>query len=68
MGRIRPAVREYWFELLIAVMATAGMLELIVGRNSPGAPTTTLWFTVPAIGLLVLPLLARRWFPFAAPA
>ena len=68
MERIRPVVREYWLELLIAVMATAGMLELVVGRDSPAAPTTTLWFTVPAIGLLVLPLLARRQFPFAAPA
>jgi signal transduction histidine kinase len=66
--RIQDLAREYWFELLIAVMAIAGMLELVVGRNSPGAPTTTLWFTVPAIAVLVLPLFARRRFPFAAPA
>ena len=44
------------------------MLELIVGRNQPGAPTTTLWFSVPAIAILVLPLFARRRFPFGAPA
>ncbi len=49
-------------------MATAGMLELVIGRDSPGAPTITLWFSVPAIAVLVLPLFARRHFPFAAPA
>jgi len=68
VDRIRYLVREYWFELLIAVMVIAGMLELVVGRDSPGAPTTTLWFCVPAIAVLVLPLFARRRFPFAGPA
>jgi signal transduction histidine kinase len=68
MSRIRPAAREYWFELLIAFLAIAGMLELVVGRDSPGAPSTTLWFAIPAVGVLVLPLFARRRFPFAAPA
>ena len=60
--------REYWFELLIAVLAIAGMLELVVGRDSPGAPATWLWFSVPAVAVLVLPLFARRRFPFAAPS
>ena len=67
MSRIRNIAREYWFELLIALMAVAGMLELAVGRNSPGAPATSLWFSVPAVAVLVLPLLASRRFPFAAP-
>src|SRR5262245_28712491 len=44
------------------------MLELFVGRNSPGAPPTTLWIAIPTVAVLVLPLLARRRFPFAAPA
>ena len=67
MSRIRHLVREYWFELLIAVMAIAGILELLVGRDSPGAPATTLWFSIPAVAVLVLPLFAHRRFPFAAP-
>jgi signal transduction histidine kinase len=67
VSRIRNIAREYWFELLIALMAVAGMLELAVGRNSPGAPATSLWFSVPAVAVLVLPLLASRRFPFAAP-
>jgi hypothetical protein len=66
--RIRQIAREYWFELLIGALALAAMLELVVGRNSPGAPGTTLWFSVPAVAVIVLPLFARRRFPFGAPA
>ena len=68
MARSHDVAREYWFELLIAVLAIAGMLELVVGRDSPGAPGTSLWFSIPAVAVLVLPLFARRRFPFAAPA
>jgi signal transduction histidine kinase len=68
VSRVRYLAREYWFELLIAFLAIAGMVELVVGRNSPGAPTTTLWFGIPAIGVLVLLLFARRRYPFGAPA
>jgi signal transduction histidine kinase len=65
---IRHLARDYWFELLFALLAIAGMLELVIGRNSPGAPSTSLWFAIPAVALLVLPLFARRRFPFAGPA
>jgi signal transduction histidine kinase len=68
VSRIETVAREYWFELLIAVLGVAGMLELVVGRDSPGAPTTSLWFSIPAVAILLLPLFARRRFPFAAPA
>jgi len=68
VSRVRNVAREYWFELLIAFLAIAGMLELVVGRDSPGAPPTTLWIAIPTVAVLVLPLFARRRFPFAAPA
>ena len=68
VSRIGYVAREYWFELLIALLAIAGMLELVVGRDSPGAPPTSLWFAIPTVAVLVLPLFARRRFPFAAPA
>jgi signal transduction histidine kinase len=67
MSRIRDLARERWFELLMAAMAIAGMLELVVGRDLPGAPATSLWFSIPAMAVLVLPLFAYRRFPFAAP-
>ena len=68
MSRVRLLARRYGFDALIALLAIAGMLELVVGRDSPGAPRTTLWFGVPAIAIMVLPLFTRRRFPFAAPA
>jgi signal transduction histidine kinase len=68
VNRIRHLAREYWFELLIAVMAIAGMLELVIGRDSPGAPSLPVWTSVLLVAVLVLPLFARRRFPFAAPA
>src|SRR5436190_17627915 len=49
-------------------MAVAAMLELVVRRNSPAAPSTALRFSVPAVEVLVLLLVLRRRFPFAAPA
>ena len=68
VGRIRYVARDYWFELLVGFLAVAGMVELVVGRDLPSAPTTTLWFAIPAIGILVSTLFARRRCPFAAPA
>jgi signal transduction histidine kinase len=52
--------------VLIALLAIEAMSEVVVGRNSEGAPS--LWFALPAIALLVSPIFARRRFPFAAPA
>ena len=68
MNRIEHLARTYWFDLLIALVAFVAMLDVVLGRGSSGAPTTTLWFCLPALAILVLPLFARRWFPFAGPA
>jgi signal transduction histidine kinase len=70
VNRIGPVTRTYWFDLLITAVAIAAMVEIVVGqeREGSGAPTTTLWFSLPAIAILVSPLFARRRFPFAAPA
>jgi signal transduction histidine kinase len=68
VSRIGHLARTYWFDLLIALLAIVAMLDVVLGRGSSGAPTTTLWFCLPALAILVLPLFARRWFPFAGPA
>jgi len=68
MSRVEYLTREYWFELLMGLMLLAGLIQLAVLHDSAGGPSTTLWFTMPALVLLVLPLFARRRFPFAAPA
>jgi signal transduction histidine kinase len=59
----RDVARKYWFDLLIAALAVASMIELIIGRESA---RTTLWFGLPALAILVLPIFARRRFPFGA--
>ncbi len=68
VSRIEHLARTYWFDLLIALLAIVAMLDVVLGRGSSGAPTTTLWFCLPALAILVLPVFARRWFPFAGPA
>ena len=62
--KVRDVARKYWFDLLIAALAVASMLELIIGRESA---RTTLWFGLPALAILVLPIFARRRFPFGGP-
>jgi signal transduction histidine kinase len=52
----------------VVVAALECALEVAFRRDSPDAPSSTLWFAVPAAALIVLPLLGRRRFPFAAPA
>ena len=63
-----PLARRYGFDVLIVLLAIETAFEVAFRRGAPDAPRTTLWFTVPAIAVLVLPLFARRRFPFAAPA
>jgi signal transduction histidine kinase len=62
VSRVRAVGREYWFEILIALLATEAMVEIVVG--SPDS-ARSLWIALPAIAVLVLPLFARRRFPFA---
>lgn len=67
-SKINYLAREYWFELLIGGLLIAAMLELVLQYDSPGAPPTSIWVAVPAVAVLVGPLFARRFYPFAAPA
>jgi signal transduction histidine kinase len=67
VSRLWLFVRRYGFDGLVALLAIEGMIEVAVRRDSPDAPRTTPWFDVPAVGIMVLPLFARRSFPFGAP-
>jgi signal transduction histidine kinase len=66
MSSIGPLLRRYAFDAVIVVAALEIAVE-VAFRDDPRAPTATAWFTAPAMALLVLPLLLRRRFPFAAP-
>ncbi len=68
VSRLGNLVRAYGFDLLIVLLAIAAMLQLVFREDAEGAPSTTLWFCVPAAALMALPLVARRKFPFAAAA
>jgi signal transduction histidine kinase len=68
VSQVRELARRDWFDVLVAALATLAMLEVVLGRGSPGAPRTTLWFCVPAIAILALSVFARRRIPFAGPA
>lgn len=63
-----PVIRRYWFDALIVLGAIGGALELAIGRNEPDAPDLPLAVSLALEAGLTLTLLARRRFPFGAPA
>lgn len=64
MQRLDQITRRYVFDVVVVLLATVAMLEIVL---RPIAPDTTLWFSLAAIAMLVVALLARRRFPFAGP-
>jgi signal transduction histidine kinase len=68
VSRIGHLVRVYGLDALIAVLAIQAVAVVVVRRDAPDAPEAPLWFVLPAIAVMVLPLFARRRFPFGAPA
>jgi signal transduction histidine kinase len=68
VSRIRALVRTHGFDALILLAAIESALEVALRHDATHELSTTRWFAVPAIAVIVLPLLARRRFAFAAPA
>ena len=68
MKRLWPLARRYWFDALVLAMAGIGVAGAVLGRGRELGPEGPLWFDVLAMLAIVLPLLARRRFPFGAPA
>ena len=65
--RVLQLARRYGLDALIVLAAIESVIEVVVRHGSDDAPRTRLWFIVPATASLILPLLARRRLPFAAP-
>jgi signal transduction histidine kinase len=59
--------RRYWFDAILLVGIGVGIYESASRQNEPNGPQGPLWFDVLAILATVLPLFARRRWPFAAP-
>ncbi len=68
MTKLAAFARQYGFDALILLAALESALEVAFRHDAAHEPTTAHWFAVPAVALVVLPLLARRRLPFAAPA
>jgi signal transduction histidine kinase len=66
--RVWPLIQHYWFDALVVCGAITGAVEFVVGRGDADAPATPLAVGVILEVGLTLVLLARRRFPFAAPA
>jgi signal transduction histidine kinase len=68
VSRLWSFARSYGFDLLIVVGAVESALEVALRPDAAGRIDTSLWFAVPAVAVVVLALLWRRRFRFAAPA
>jgi signal transduction histidine kinase len=68
VSRLWSLARRHGFDALIVLAAVESALEVALRSDSANAPRSTLWFAMPATAVVVLPLLARRRYPFAAPA
>jgi len=68
MQQAGSLARRYGFDVAIVLASIVGALVVGLREETAKTPTTSLWFVVPAVALLPLPLLARRRYPFAAPA
>lgn len=66
MQRFQALVRGYWLEAAVVVAALDGALEVALRQEAANAPQVSPWFGVPAVASMLLPLLARRRWPFAA--
>ena len=67
MNRATSLARRHGVDVLIVLASIVGGLVVALREETSRTPTTPLWFTVPAVALLPLPLLTRRRYPFAAP-
>ena len=63
MSRFGHLARRYGFDALIVLAAVEAALEVALRDDPPRAPQTPLWFAVPAVALIVLPLLAPPSLP-----
>jgi signal transduction histidine kinase len=66
--KLWPFARRYWFDAVLLAITGIGITGAILGRGHELGPEGPLWFDVLALLAIILPLLARRRFPFGAPA
>jgi signal transduction histidine kinase len=62
----RSWIRAYWIDVLVVLGAVDAVVE-VLSRGGPTAPQSSALFAAPAAAAIVLVLLGRRRFAFAAP-
>jgi signal transduction histidine kinase len=68
VSRLAPLARRYGFDLLVVLGAVVAALEVALRNDPDNEPTSSGWFSVPAVAVVILTLLGRRRFPFGSPA
>jgi signal transduction histidine kinase len=67
MKTLRPLARRYVVDVLVVVAAFEIVVESLLTHSAKREPDISAWIAVPLMVVAVLPLLARRRFPFSAP-
>jgi signal transduction histidine kinase len=67
MERLRLLARGFALDILIVILAAESVVEVMLWHRDE-YQSRPAWIAVPAIALVVVPMLARRRFPFGAPA
>lgn len=67
MGHLGPWARRFALDILIVIVAIESAVEVAFWHRTEYQARPA-WFTIPAILLVIVPLLARRRLPFCAPA
>jgi signal transduction histidine kinase len=68
VSRPLALARTHAFDVVIVLGAVAAALEVALREDAASEPTTATWFAAPAVAAVILVLLGRRRFPYAAPA
>ena len=66
--RVWPLVSRFWFDALITVGLGLSIAVAVVDQGKKDGPEGPLWLDVVLSIVFLLPLYARRRYPFAAPA
>ena len=67
MSGLNRLLRAHGLDIVIVLATLEAALEIVFTEGQPNSPQTPLWFSVPAVAAVILPLLARRRFPFSGP-
>jgi signal transduction histidine kinase len=66
--RLWSLAQKYWFDVLVVAGIGLSLTAAVVDQGQKNGPEGPLWFDVIASVAALLPLLARRRYPFGAPA